>query len=155
MNKYAKIVAWMLAFVMLFSTAGIGIRAEDAEAEQPAVEKQAPETTQAPVETLTPAPTEEATPAPTEEPQKQEPEQKQESSPASPEPETAEPEPVPQQKDSPVLYTKICKGCGKEFQTIHRQSMYCSSACYPSNKEKQQSQTTESPEKASAVQRPI
>lgn len=84
-----------------------------------------------------------------------EPEQEQESSPASPEPETAEPEPVPQQKDSPVLYTKICKGCGKEFQTAHKQSMYCSPACYPSNKEKQQSQTTESPEKASAVQRPI
>lgn len=42
-----------------------------------------------------------------------------------------------QQKDRGVLFTKICKGCGREFQTAHRQSMYCSPECYPSNKEKQ------------------
>lgn len=43
------------------------------------------------------------------------------------------------EKDSPVLFTKICKGCGREFQTAHRQSMYCSPACYPSNKGQQAS----------------
>ena len=83
----------------------------------------------------------------------QEQEQEETTAPVSPETEQkTEPEKKP---DSPVLYTKTCIGCGKEFQTKHKQSMYCSPACYPSNKEKQQSQTTESPEKASAVQRPI
>ncbi len=87
------------------------------------------------------------------------PEQEQESSPASPETETGdqgEPEPATEpETDSPTLFTKICKGCGKEFQTAHKQSMYCSPACYPSNKEKQ-SQSPDSPEKAvSVMQRPF
>lgn len=78
------------------------------------------------------------------------PEQEQEkSAPASPETEP-EKKPVPH-----VLYTKICKGCGKEFQTAHKQSMYCSRGCYPSNKDKQ-NQSEESPEKQVAVmQRPF
>ena len=87
------------------------------------------------------------------------PEQEQESSPASPETETedqGEPEPATEpETDSPTLFTKICKGCGREFQTAHKQSMYCSPACYPSNKEKQ-SQSPDSPEKAvSVMQRPF
>ena len=71
-------------------------------------------------------------------------EQEQESSPVSPvtDPDTGdqeEPEPEPAaepEKDSPVLYTKTCKGCGKQFQTAHKQNMYCSPACYPSKKNK-------------------
>ena len=92
------------------------------------------------------------------------PEQEQESSPVSPvtDPDTGdqdseqgEPEPEQTEKDSPSLFTKICKGCGREFQTAHKQSMYCSPACYPSNKDKQ-TQTAESPEKHVAVmQRPF
>ena len=87
------------------------------------------------------------------------PEQEQESSPASPETETedqGEPEPAEEpETDSPTLFTKICKGCGREFQTAHKQSMYCSPACYPSNKEKQ-SPSPDSPEKAvSVMQRPF
>lgn len=92
------------------------------------------------------------------------PEQEQESSPASPETDSEtdtgdqeEPEQEEEQteKDSPVLFTKICKGCGKEFRTAHKQSMYCSPACYPSNKDKQ-NQSEESPEKQVAVmQRPF
>ena len=87
------------------------------------------------------------------------PEQEQESSPASPETETGdqgEPETAAEpETDSPTLFTKICKGCGKEFQTAHKQSMYCSPACYPSNKEKQ-SQSPESPEKpVTVMQRPF
>lgn len=90
----------------------------------------------------------------------------QESSPVSPvtdsetEPDTGdqgEPEPAAEpEKDSPVLYTKTCKGCGKEFQTAHKQSMYCSPACYPSNKDKQ-NQSAESPEKqqVAVMQRPF
>lgn len=80
------------------------------------------------------------------------PEQEQEetTAPVSPETEPTEPE-----TDSPALFTKICKGCGREFQTAHKQSMYCSPACYPSNKEKQ-SQSPKSPEKPVAVmQRPF
>lgn len=82
----------------------------------------------------------------------QEQEQEETTAPVSPETEQKDnPE-----KDSPVLYlyTKTCKGCGKEFQTAHKQSMYCSPACYPSNKEKQ-SPSPESPSKPVAVQRPF
>lgn len=84
--------------------------------------------------------------------QEQDPEQ--ESSPVSPvtdqdTEDRGEPESEPE-KDSPVLYTKTCKGCGKQFQTAHKQSMYCSKECYPSNKEKQ-SQTAETAERPVAV----
>lgn len=81
------------------------------------------------------------------------PEQEQEQE----EPAPVSPETEPEKKLVPhVLYTKICKGCGKEFQTAHKQSMYCSPACYPSNKVKQQSQSPESPKKPIAVmQRPF
>lgn len=85
----------------------------------------------------------------------------QESSPVSPVTDQdtegqEEPEPAAEpEKDSPVLYTKTCKGCGKQFQTAHKQSMYCSPACYPSNKDKQ-NQSEESPGKQVAVmQRPF
>ena len=84
------------------------------------------------------------------------PEQEQEetTAPVSPETEPEEPTAKPE-TDSPTLFTKICKGCGREFQTAHKQSMYCSPACYPSNKEKP-SQSPKSPEKPVAVlQRPF
>lgn len=95
----------------------------------------------------------------------QEPEQEQESAPALPVIDSktgdqdsdqgeTEPATIPE-KIPPVLYTKTCKGCGKEFQTAHKQSMYCSPACYPSSKSKQ-GQSEEFPEKPVAVmQRPF
>ena len=83
------------------------------------------------------------------------PEQEQESSPDPSETDTGdqeEPEQAEEQteNDSTVLFTKICKGCGKKFQTPHKQSMYCSSSCYPSNKGKL-SQSPENSENTVAV----
>ena len=76
----------------------------------------------------------------------------EEESPADPEPDT---EPEQTEPDSPVLYTMICKGCGKEFQTPRKQVRYCSPECYPSNKEKK-SPKQETPESSvSVIQRPI
>lgn len=85
------------------------------------------------------------------------PEQEQESSPVSPvtyqdTEDQEEPEP---EKDSPVLYTKTCKGCGKQFQTAHKQSMYCSPACYPSSKKEKKSQEVEQESGCSVLPRPF
>ena len=91
--------------------------------------------------------------------QEQDPEQ--ESSPVSPvtdqdTEDQEEPEPAAEQeKDSPVLYTKTCKGCGKQFQTAHKQSMYCSPACYPSSKKEKKSQEVEQESGCSVLPRPF
>lgn len=78
------------------------------------------------------------------------PEQEQEETTAPVSPET-KPE-----KNPPVLYTKACKSCGREFQTAHKQSMYCCSACYSSNKKKKQLQSPEYLKTSVAVlQRPF
>ena len=77
------------------------------------------------------------------------PEQEQEETTAPVSPET-------KPEKNPPVYTKTCKGCGREFQTAHKQSMYCSSACYPSNKKKKQLQSPENLKTSVAVlQRPF